>query len=165
MAVADGCCWNILKRIYAPRPLSTPAIKLNNTVLTENQKAKHFIRLYSRRAQRHPHSCPPAPIPATDTEFIPITTAELERAQRLLPKGTAAGPDGIYGEALQHLGPRAKAETLALFNKSLRTGVVPVSWKVGIIVPLLKPGKKATDLDSFRPVTLTSCLSKLMERI
>ncbi|ORC81333.1 Tbingi protein, partial [Trypanosoma theileri] len=165
MAVADGCRWNILKRIYAPRPLSTPAIKINNTVLTENPKAKHFIRLYSRRAKRHPHSYPPPPIPVTDTEFTPITTAELERAQRLLPKGTAAGPDGIYGEALQHLGPRAKAETLALFNESLRTGVVPVSWKVGIIVPLLKPRKKATDLDSFRPVTLTSCLSKLMERI
>ncbi|ORC91271.1 Tbingi protein [Trypanosoma theileri] len=165
MAVADGCCWNILKRIYAPRPLSTPAIKLNNTVLTENQKAKHFIRLYSRRAQRHPHSYPPPPIPVTDTEFIPITAAEPERAQRLLPKGTAAVPDGIYGEALQHLGPRAKAETLALFNESLRTGVIPVSWKVGIVVPLLKPGKKATDLDSFRPFILTSCLSKLTEWI
>ncbi|ORC91510.1 Tbingi protein [Trypanosoma theileri] len=34
MAVADGCCRNILKRIHAPRPLSTPAIKINNTVLT-----------------------------------------------------------------------------------------------------------------------------------
>ncbi|ORC82802.1 Tbingi protein [Trypanosoma theileri] len=165
MAVVDGCCWNILKGIYDPRPLSTPAIKINNTALTENQKAKHFIRLYSRRAQRHPHSYPPPPIPVTDTEFIPITTAELERAQRLLPERTAACPDGIYGEALQQLGPRAKAETLALFNESLRTGVGPVSWKVGIIVPLLKPGKKATDLDSFRAVTLTSCLSKLMERI
>ncbi|ORC84631.1 Tbingi protein, partial [Trypanosoma theileri] len=90
------------KRIYAPRPLSTPAIKINNTVLTENQKAKHFIRLYSRKAKRHPHSYPPPPIPVTDTEFIPITAAELERAQRLLPKGTAAAPDGIYGEALSN---------------------------------------------------------------
>ncbi|ORC91289.1 Tbingi protein [Trypanosoma theileri] len=34
MAVADGCCGNILKRIYAPCPLSTPAIKINNTALT-----------------------------------------------------------------------------------------------------------------------------------
>ncbi|ORC91901.1 uncharacterized protein TM35_000041150 [Trypanosoma theileri] len=83
MAVADGCCWNILKRIYAPRPLSSPAVKINNTVLTENQKAKHFIRLYSRRAQRHPHSYPPPPIPVTDAETIPVTAAELERAQRL----------------------------------------------------------------------------------
>ncbi|ORC86327.1 uncharacterized protein TM35_000292090 [Trypanosoma theileri] len=33
MAVAKGCCWNILKRIYAPQPLSTPAIKINNAVL------------------------------------------------------------------------------------------------------------------------------------
>ncbi|ORC91305.1 Tbingi protein [Trypanosoma theileri] len=118
MSVEDGCCWNILKRIYAPRPLSTQAVKIKNTVLTDNQKAKHFIRLYPRRAKRHPHSYPPPPIPVTDTKFIPITAAELERAQRLLPKGTTAGPDGIYSEALQHLGTRAKGDSCSLQRES-----------------------------------------------
>ncbi|ORC82254.1 Tbingi protein [Trypanosoma theileri] len=34
MSVEDGCCWNILKRIYAPCPLRNPAIKIKNTALT-----------------------------------------------------------------------------------------------------------------------------------
>ncbi|KEG07383.1 Tbingi protein [Trypanosoma grayi] len=63
------------------------------------------------------------------------------------------------------LGKCAKHAVLTLFNKSLRTGIVPQSWRHGVIIPLLKPGKKATELASYRPVTLTSCLCKLMERI
>ncbi|KEG05907.1 Tbingi protein [Trypanosoma grayi] len=68
----------------------------------------------------------------------------------------------IHGEALRHLGKCAKHSVLTLFNKSLRTGIVPQSWRHGIIIPLLKPGKKATELESYRPVTLTSCLCKLV---
>ncbi|KEG07414.1 Tbingi protein [Trypanosoma grayi] len=91
--------------------------------------------------------------------------AELDRALRLLPLGYAPGPDMIHGEALRHLGRGAKHSALTLFNKSLRTGVVPQSWRHRVIIPLLKPGKKATQLEPYRLVTLTSCLCKLMERI
>ena len=33
------------------------------------------------------------------------------------------------------------------------------------IVPILKSGKPATELSSFRPVSLTSCLGKWLERV
>ncbi|RHW73180.1 reverse transcriptase [Trypanosoma brucei equiperdum] len=91
--------------------------------------------------------------------------AELRRSIKLLPSGSAAGPDCLYNEALQHLGGIALNVVLRLFNESLRTGVVPSAWKTGVIIPILKAGKKAEDLDSYRPVTLTSCLCKVMERI
>ncbi|RHW72287.1 reverse transcriptase [Trypanosoma brucei equiperdum] len=91
--------------------------------------------------------------------------AELRRSIKLLPSGSAAGPDCLYNEALQHLGRTALNVVLRLFNESLRTGVVPPAWKTGVIIPILKVGKKAEDLDSYRPVTLTSCFCKVMERI
>ncbi|KEG05446.1 Tbingi protein [Trypanosoma grayi] len=91
--------------------------------------------------------------------------AGRDRALRILPPGSAPGPDMIRREALRHVGKCAKHSVLTLFNKSLSTGVVPQSWRHGIITPLFKLGKKATELASYRPVTLTSCLCKLMERI
>ncbi|KAG8339193.1 hypothetical protein TRVL_09980 [Trypanosoma vivax] len=50
-------------------------------------------------------------------------------------------------------------------NCSLRTGQALAKRRHGIIVPLLRPNKPANSMSSFRPVTLTSTLRKLMERI
>jgi hypothetical protein len=54
---------------------------------------------------------------------------------------------------------------LDTFNKFWREGVCPQSWKDAVIVPVLKPGKSQGQLDSYRPITFTSCLAKVMERM
>ena len=41
----------------------------------------------------------------------------------------------------------------------------PQEWRNAIIIPLLKSGKDAGAIDSYRPISLTSCVVKLMERI
>ena len=41
----------------------------------------------------------------------------------------------------------------------------PPSWCISTVVPILKPGKEETDPGSYRPISLTSCLCKIMERI
>ena len=56
-------------------------------------------------------------------------------------------------------------ELLEIFNLSLSEGDVPQIWRNAIIAPLLKQGKPASNLASFRPISLTSCAIKLMERI
>jgi hypothetical protein len=54
---------------------------------------------------------------------------------------------------------------LDTFNKSWREGVCPHSWRDAVIVPIFKPGKPQGQLDSYRPIALTSCLAKVMERM
>ena len=44
-------------------------------------------------------------------------------------------------------------------------GLLPNSWKTAIIQPILKKGKPAEELKSYRPISLSSCLGKLAERI
>ena len=41
----------------------------------------------------------------------------------------------------------------------------PTSWKTAIIIPVPKPGKVLSDPGSYRPIALTSCLCKTMERM
>ncbi|EPY28224.1 hypothetical protein STCU_05239 [Strigomonas culicis] len=67
--------------------------------------------------------------------------------------------------ALRHLPLMAKRALLYLFNRSAARCIVPKSWKVGEIIPLLKAGKPADKEESYRPVTLTSNMCKLMERM
>ena len=52
-----------------------------------------------------------------------------------------------------------------LFNRSISSCEVRETWREAIIVPLLKPGKPPGVRESYRPVSLTSCLGKWMERV
>lgn len=54
---------------------------------------------------------------------------------------------------------------LYVFNLSYLTGIVPDSWKTGIICPIPKPGKDPLSPTGYRPITLLSCVGKLMERL
>ena len=44
-------------------------------------------------------------------------------------------------------------------------GFVPEPWKEAIVVPIPKPGKPPGKPSSFRPISLTSCKAKVMERM
>ena len=51
-----------------------------------------------------------------------------------------------------------------IFNSSFVTGVVPDGWRVVIITALLKKGDKKS-ASNYRPVSLTTILCKLMEKL
>ncbi|CCD21512.1 hypothetical protein, conserved in T. vivax, partial [Trypanosoma vivax Y486] len=121
--------------------------------------------MYMTRSTQAPHA-PEMKIPSTrHSTFQPITEAQLDVALRELSSGTAPGDNGIHFEELKQLGRVSRRCILRLFNCSLRSGQVTAKLRHGIIVPLLKPNKPANSIASFRPVTLTSTLCKLMERI
>ena len=54
---------------------------------------------------------------------------------------------------------------MSLINKSWLKGELPKAWRIAIIKPLLKKGKPADEVSSYRPVSLTSCIGKLAERM
>ncbi|KAG0440835.1 hypothetical protein HPB47_016157 [Ixodes persulcatus] len=54
---------------------------------------------------------------------------------------------------------------LEYINNIWRTAQLPDSWKEAITVPLLKQNKPAREITSYRPISLTSCFGKLMERM
>jgi hypothetical protein len=94
-----------------------------------------------------------------------FTLGQLKGALRKLKTGKSAGGDGIYNEMLKNL-PLCTAKTLlSLYNDSWRTGECHVDWRTAIIIPILKPRKPAGSTGSYRPVALTSCIAKVMERL
>lgn len=44
-------------------------------------------------------------------------------------------------------------------------GNLPKEWKHAVVIPLLKPGKEASDPSSYRPIALTAVICKIMERM
>ena len=77
--------------------------------------------------------------------------------------GKAPGKDAIYPEYLKLLGPIARRLLTLLATRCMQTGYIPSALKLAELIPLLKPGKKADDTTSFRPVALCSCVCKYLE--
>ena len=95
----------------------------------------------------------------------PFVTKELEDALTTLKAKKAPSPDNVTNEMLLHLVPRLKKKLLQLFNDGWRTGTVLQVWREGFMIPILKKGKDKSKADSYRPVILSSCMGKLMERL
>ena len=66
---------------------------------------------------------------------------------------------------LLHLGPTAKKTLLKIFNASWKNASVPQTWRDATMLPIHKKGKDKTKADSYRPISLTSCVGKLIERL
>ncbi len=52
---------------------------------------------------------------------------------------------------------------LSLMNSSWKQGSLPDSWKEATIIPIIKPNKDSSLPASYRPISLTSALCKVME--
>ena len=92
----------------------------------------------------------------------PFVMEELEGALKGMQNGRSPGPDNITNDMLAHLGTQAKKKLLGLFNTSWKTGLIPSIWKKVILIPILKAGKPRNKGNSYRPISLTSCMCKLM---
>ena len=78
---------------------------------------------------------------------------------------TATGPDDIHYQLLKHLPEPCLEILLHVFNHIWETGDFPSCWHNATIVPIPKPGKDHTDPSNYRPIALTSCVCKTMERM
>ena len=95
----------------------------------------------------------------------PFSPAEFLAAASNLSSSTATGPDKVAYPMLKHL-PRSGMDFLLhIFNLSWSSHSFPSIWKTSSIIPIHKMGKPFDSPASFRPISLTSCVSKLFERI
>ena len=80
-------------------------------------------------------------------------------------KKGARGEDDIPATFLAALCTKAKIVLLDILNFSFNTGQIPQFWRNAVIIPLLKTMKPASQLTSYQPIALTSCVVKLFERM
>ena len=66
---------------------------------------------------------------------------------------------------MKHLPLKSLQTLLDIFNNMWETGKFPESWELATIIPIPKPGKDDTEPTNYRPIALTSCLCKTLERM
>ena len=138
-----------------------------NLTKTEEETAVAMNVYYESVFTVDDGSTPPPDFPEKTEERLSDVTFMKETVEELLlnrDPNKAAGPDGVEGRFLKECAGELAPIMNDLFRKSMDAGEVPETWKEAHIIPIHKTGPK-TKMANFRPVALTSVISKVCEKI
>ena len=97
-------------------------------------------------------------------EDVSFDVSKIFKLLEKLKADKSPGPNGIHNRVLFEIKDQIGKVLSILFQKSFQSGQLPKEWKEANIVPIYKKGKKS-DPNNYRPVSLTSTVSKIMETI
>ena len=97
--------------------------------------------------------------------LVSISPRLVQQLIKKLPNEKAPGPDKITTQQLKNLPMKSIVQLYYILKSCLQTSYFPDPWKVAKVLPVPKPGKSKSDLRNYRPISLLSHISKILERI
>lgn len=170
--------WNKIKKVSGKNFLEPTAVLMENDQLI--REAKEIPDVFGRYFQNisSDDNCDPTFLRIkhglereldfseniTSPYNVPFSMEEIENALTEVKK-SSPGPDSIPYDFIIHMSRSEKEKLLSLYNQIWIEGKYPESWRQAVIIPILKPGKDPKKPSSYRPISLTCCLSKIMEKM
>ena len=164
--------WSTLKAAGGNgRHCSIPVIRddQGREYSTNKEKAACFGRFFSKKCSLT-NDLQQGDLP----NFANRCTATLQRVRfrpstitrllRQLDSSKATGPDGIPAKVLKMCAAELASPLSRLFSVCFRQGVHPSLWKKANVVPIHKKQSRST-IRNYRPVSLLSIISKVMEKV
>jgi len=147
----------------------TPLIYFNS-IQSADQSTTHFHPFPNNQNTPIHHIDQPINIPGqrqltqNNQTYMNFTTPnELIEIVKSKNNKKSFGTDGLPNYALRKLPNKFFVFIAILFNQMFNAAYCPKAWKTAIVMPILKPGKIADNITSYRPIALLCCLSKTYE--
>jgi hypothetical protein len=100
-----------------------------------------------------------------DEDIFRTTPAELNTILNRLKIKKAPGLDQVPNAALKEISKKTVRLMAHVFNAILLMGYFPKQFKESKIIVFQKPGKDPQFPQNYRPISLLSCVSKVLERL
>ncbi|GBO01041.1 putative RNA-directed DNA polymerase from transposon X-element, partial [Araneus ventricosus] len=172
----DKTIWSLIKS-YTGENYKIPPLRGNYKIAYSNQEKAEEIAL-SLQDQFKPNKIRDMKndkiVRKTVKQFLTsppnstiesCTPDEVREAIKALKKRKSPGEDRITNEMLKNLPRKTLYRITHLTNAILRLQYFPNSWKNSIIIPIHKTGKDPFNPTNYRPISLLSSLSKVVEKI
>lgn len=95
----------------------------------------------------------------------PFTLADIRTEVASLPKKKTPGSDLITNEVVKEIPEVGLLFLTRIFNRILTTAHFPIQWKLSRVILVPKPGKPPNNVTSYRPISLLTTFSKLVEQL
>lgn len=163
--------WSIVKNIYGNKVKSSiPTLVDNNTQYSTPLEKATLLNDYFAEQSTLPPESPTYSLPlfqyVTDSRlsYVNFTVQNIKTILEQLPVGKACGSDGVSNRLLRMCSSSIAAPLCNMFQSSMDRGIFPESWKEANISSVYK---KLEDFlkTNYRPISLLSCISKVMERV
>ena len=170
--------WNMINRIKGRKNSATVKhLSVNNNLITDKQEISNTLAELaynsssdrcSDRFLKHKRNAEKKNInvSSSNDEFYnkEFSSDELKLSLNRA-HDTTEGPNKIHYQQLKHLPPDSLSLLLDIYNYIWRTGDFPQCWNEAIVIPIPKPGKDHSNPSNYRPLSLTSCVCKTLERM
>ena len=134
--------------------------------------ACHFNEFFSNIAKKTVQNINPTNKNPTDLitqvqnkfKFNPLSKTQIVEATKMLLDKKTPDYTGVSTNFIKQIIYSILDPVHHIFNLSLETGTVPIQLKIAKVIPIFKSGDKA-NMDNYRPISLLSSFSKILEKI
>ncbi|XP_077551209.1 uncharacterized protein LOC144164821 [Haemaphysalis longicornis] len=167
--LSAGKTWKLLRHLIDPAQ-SKSTMNRNLTKVINNydgDSAELLMDLQKRYLQTEKgRYLPPQVYEGTPNEELDrlFTISELWAAIDKSNRKSAPGADNITYKLLFNMCSITANELLQHINEAWETSRLPQEWKTAKVRFIPKPGKPPS-IENLRPISLTSCVGKVMERM
>lgn len=161
--------WSILRSLTDPNTSKRKTFQQLHILMHEYRDDPDLL-LTELEHQFNPIGPPPQypdyPYVGEENELLDadITPDEVRVVLQDLRRNTAPGADQIRFSTLRNLSDADINHITHIFNEYWREGTLPQAWRHADITLISKPGKPIK-VENLRPISLTSCIGKLMEHV
>ena len=163
------CWWKLVNQFAIKKGFSTPDIPPiqydNKVYYLPEEKAEAFNKHFSSNSMVIGEN-DDLPVLNEENVVIPqliITEEMITNVIKKIDPNKAVGPDSVHNKILIKAVDVIATPLTMLLNRSLNEMKFPTSWKVANVTPIFKKGER--DLcGNYRPVSLLSCVGKIMEK-
>ena len=133
----------------------------NTDIDKANLLNSFFCSCFNRSHPPIQHQHFPTTLDCPDT--ILCSESEVGDMLAALDVTKASGSDGISARMLKSTAFSIAPSLTKLFNQSISSGILPLSWKKSLVVPIPK-NKELSNPSNYRPISLLPIVSKVLER-
>ena len=149
-----------------PKHLIVDKIEINDAKSIAEKFNEFFVNIGPNLANKIPQ-CDltfKSYLPTVNTTLSEtvLSEDEFEEAFKLLKRNKAPGHDGLDVNIITSVYELIKK--LKIFDESINLGIFAENMKIAKVTPIFKSGKKEL-LTNYRPISVLSCFSKILERI
>ena len=169
--------WKILNDVIGKNQCGNKITKINinglpseNPADISNEFNNFFVRVGKEisdnvpTVQQPPESFLPQNDHITPLNLQNTTPEHIIKIVKAFSPKNSADTDGVSSKMIKYIIIEIAKPLAHIFNLSLQSGVFPKQLQLSRVIPIFKSGNKL-ECDNYRPISLLSAFSKILEKI